>query len=59
MLRRVALVSTDVSEECIASIIGVKRITELEATLAVTSKQRTHAAKEYNVKMEASVASYC
>jgi hypothetical protein len=40
MLRRVALVGTDVSEECIASIIRVTRIGELE-TLAVTSNRST------------------
>jgi hypothetical protein len=44
MLRRVALVRTDVSEELIASIIWVTRIGELE-TLAVTSNP--HAAKKY------------
>jgi hypothetical protein len=38
MLRRVALVRTDVSEERIASIIRVTRIGEL-GTLAVTSKK--------------------
>jgi hypothetical protein len=37
MLRRVALVLTDVSEEFSASIIGVTRIGELETTLAVTN----------------------
>jgi hypothetical protein len=37
MLRRVALVRTDVSEEGIASIIGVIRIGELGTTVAVTS----------------------
>jgi hypothetical protein len=37
MLRHVALVKTDVSEEPIASIIRVTRICELETTLAVTS----------------------
>jgi hypothetical protein len=37
MLRHVALVRTDVSEELSASIIRVTRIGELE-TLAVTSK---------------------
>jgi hypothetical protein len=37
MLRRVALVRTDVSEELIASIIRVTRIGELGRTLAVTS----------------------
>jgi hypothetical protein len=40
MLRRVALVGTDVSEELSASIIRITRIGELR-TLAVTSKQRT------------------
>jgi hypothetical protein len=39
MLRRVALVRTDVSEEPGASIIRVKRIGELGKTLAVTSKR--------------------
>jgi hypothetical protein len=37
MLRRVALVRTDVSEEHSASIIRVTRIGELGTTLAVTS----------------------
>jgi hypothetical protein len=37
MLRRVALVRTDVSEERIAYIISVTRIGELGKTLAVTS----------------------
>jgi hypothetical protein len=41
MLRRIALVRTDVSEEPSASFIGVPRIGELGTTLAVTSKQRT------------------
>jgi hypothetical protein len=41
MLRRVALVRTDVSEECIASIIRVPGISELGTTLAVTSNRRT------------------
>jgi hypothetical protein len=40
MLRRVALVRTDVSEELSASIIRVTRI-ELGTTLAVTSNRRT------------------
>jgi hypothetical protein len=39
MLRRVALVRTDFSEERIASIMGVIRIGELETTLAVTSSR--------------------
>jgi demethoxyubiquinone hydroxylase (CLK1/Coq7/Cat5 family) len=41
MLRRVALVRTDVSEERSASIIRVTRIGELGTTLAVSSNQRT------------------
>jgi hypothetical protein len=41
MLRRVALVRTDVSEEGSASIITVKRIGELGITLAVTSNRST------------------
>jgi hypothetical protein len=41
MLRRVALVITDVSEEPSASIIRVTRIGELGTTLAVTSNRRT------------------
>jgi hypothetical protein len=41
MLRRVALVRTDVSEECTASIIKVTIIGELGATLAVTNNRRT------------------
>jgi hypothetical protein len=40
MLRRVALVRTDVSEELSASIIRVTRISEL-GTLAITSNRRT------------------
>jgi hypothetical protein len=39
MLRRVALVRTEVSEERIASIIRVTRICELETTLAVTKTE--------------------
>jgi hypothetical protein len=41
MLRRVALVRTDVSEELNASIIRVTRIGEVGTTLAVTSNRRT------------------
>jgi hypothetical protein len=41
MLRRVALVRTDVSEKLSASIIRVARIGELRTTLAVTSNRRT------------------
>jgi hypothetical protein len=40
MLRRVALVRTDVSEELSASIIRVTRIGELGTTLAVSSNRR-------------------
>jgi hypothetical protein len=40
MLRRVAHVRTDISEEPSASIIRVTRIGELETTLAVTSVRR-------------------
>jgi hypothetical protein len=39
MLRHVALVRTDVSEELSASFIRVTRIGELGTTLAVTSNQ--------------------
>jgi hypothetical protein len=41
MLRRVALVRTDVSEEPSASFIRMTRIGELGTILAVTSKRRT------------------
>jgi hypothetical protein len=41
MLRRVALVRTDVSEELSASIIRVTRIDELRTTLAVTANGRS------------------
>jgi hypothetical protein len=41
MLRRVALVETDVSEEHSASFIRLTRIGELGRTLAVTSNRRT------------------
>jgi hypothetical protein len=41
MLRRVALVRTDVSEERSACFIRVTRIGELGTTLAVTSNRRT------------------
>jgi hypothetical protein len=40
MLRRVALVRTDVSEELSASFIRITRIGELGTTLAVTSSVR-------------------
>jgi DNA-binding TFAR19-related protein (PDSD5 family) len=41
MLRRVALVRTDVSEELSASLIRVTRIGKLGTTLAVNSNRRT------------------
>jgi hypothetical protein len=41
MRRHVALVRTEVSEECIASIIRMIRIGELGTTLAVTSNRIT------------------
>jgi hypothetical protein len=41
MLRRVALVRTDVSEELSTSFITVTRIGKLGTTLAVTSNRRT------------------
>jgi hypothetical protein len=41
MLRRATFVSTDVSEEHIASIIRVTRSGQLGTTLAVTSNRRT------------------
>jgi hypothetical protein len=41
MIRRVARVRTDVSEERSASFIGAKRIDELATKLTVTSNRRT------------------
>jgi hypothetical protein len=41
MLRRVALVRTDISKECIASIIRVTRIDEVGTTLEVTINRST------------------
>jgi hypothetical protein len=41
MLRRVALVRTDISEESTASIITLIRIGELGTTLAITSNRST------------------
>jgi hypothetical protein len=41
MLRRAALVRTDVSEELSASFIRVTRIGEMGTTLAVTSNRST------------------
>jgi hypothetical protein len=44
MLRRVALVRTDVSDELSTSFIRVTRIGDLGTTLAVTSNRRTQRA---------------
>jgi hypothetical protein len=49
MLRRVALVIADVSEERIASIIRLTIFGELGTAIAVTSKLK-HAAKKYKMK---------
>jgi hypothetical protein len=46
MLRRVALVRTDVSEEISVSLIMVTRIGELGTTLAVTSNRRISSQRE-------------
>jgi hypothetical protein len=55
MLRRVALVRTDVSEELSASFIRVTRICEIRTTLAVTSNRRTLRRNTYtNVKKSGS-----
>jgi hypothetical protein len=48
MLRRVALVRTDVSEELNATFIKVTRIGELGTTLVLTSNRR-NATKKYQV----------
>jgi hypothetical protein len=53
MLRRVAIVRTDVSEELSASIIKVTRTCEIGTTLAVTSNRRLCISSQ-----RASVASY-
>jgi hypothetical protein len=53
MLRRVALVRTDLSEELSASVIRVTRNVELETTLALTSNRRKCISSQ-----RASVASY-
>jgi hypothetical protein len=51
MLRHVALVRTDVSEELSASFISVTRIDELGTTLAVTSNRST-ALRTSNLTLE-------
>jgi hypothetical protein len=58
MLRRVALVTTDVSEELSASFIGVTRIGELGTTLALTSNRRTLLRNTNISSQRALVASY-
>jgi hypothetical protein len=57
MLGRVALVRTDVLEELSAFFIGVTRIGELGATLALTSNRRT-LRRMKNSSQRASVTSY-
>jgi hypothetical protein len=57
MLRIVALVRSDVSEEFSSSFIRVIRIGELGTTLAVTSNRRTLRRKHF-VSLRASVGSY-
>jgi hypothetical protein len=58
MLRRVALVRTDVSEELSASFIRVTRVDELGTTLAVTSNRRTLPTNEGGAKFLRNVGSY-
>jgi hypothetical protein len=53
MLRRVAVVRTDVSEELSASFIRVKRIGALGTTLAVTSNRRMLRRNTNTLMMEA------
>jgi hypothetical protein len=55
MLRRVALVRTDVSEELTASFIRVTRVGELGTALAVTSYRRK---LRRNTKFLRNVGSY-
>jgi hypothetical protein len=57
MLRRVALVRTDVSEELGASIIKVTRIGEIGTTLAVTSNPT--GATRRNISEDAILHSHC
>jgi hypothetical protein len=58
MLRRVAVVTTDVSEELSASFIRVTRIDEIGTTLALTSNRRM-LQKCYDISSQrVSVASY-
>jgi hypothetical protein len=57
MLRSVALVRTDVSEERSTSLIRVTRIGELGTTVAATSKRRTLQRNVCISSQRASVAS--
>jgi hypothetical protein len=63
MLRRVALVRTDVPEERSASIIRVTRIAEIRTILAITSNRNTlriNAVRSISIYAQrVSVASYC
>jgi hypothetical protein len=56
MLRRVALVRTDVSEELSASIIRVTRIGELGAMLAVTSNPKSYLFAVFRMLFTANIA---
>jgi hypothetical protein len=58
MIRRVAVVTTDVSEELSVFFIRVTRIGELGTTLSVTSNQRTLRSALGISSQRASVASY-
>jgi hypothetical protein len=49
MLRRVALVRTNVSEELSASIIRVTRIGELGTTLAYLATDARYASSQHNI----------
>jgi hypothetical protein len=58
MIRRVALVRTDVSEAPSASFIRVTRLGELGTTLAVTNNRRTLRRNEGGAKLLRNVGSY-
>jgi hypothetical protein len=58
MLRRVAVIRTDVSKEFSASIIRVTRIGRLETTLALAGNRRTLRRKQGGVKFLRNVGSY-
>jgi hypothetical protein len=58
MLRRVAVVRTDVSEELSASIISVTRIGELGTTLTVTSNTDSYHPDNGSAKVLRNVGSY-